>query len=294
MVVHIAGAGAAGISVAQALLLTGRSLGSVACRDMARARKRCDVLGGGIPSTLDTMQGDPNGAPCLLIVSVPDRHIADIAAALSERPWPRESVALHLSGSVDVEALAPLRTAGFAVGSLHPLKSFVGTPTASASPLADIVCALEGDPAALEAAQELAIQAGGRPFRLATGGRAAWHAGATHACNHLVALVDQALDLLQQAGLDRDTGRSALLPLLRSTVENLRVHQPGQALTGPVVRGDADVVARHLVALQETSPELASAYKALARRALNLAREERNLDQLLAKQIEITLNGEDE
>ena len=123
---------------------------------------------------------------------------------------------------------------------------------------------------------------------------AAWHAGATHASNHLVALVDQALDLLQHAGLDRDTGRAALLPLLSSTVENLREHQPGQALTGPVVRGDADVVARHLEALKETSPELASAYKALARRALDLARRERNLDDLLAKQIESALNGEDE
>ena len=294
MLVHIAGAGAAGISVAQALLLTGRSLGSVACRDMARARSRCDVLGSGIPSTLDTMQGDPDGPPCLLIISVPDRHIADTAATLSERSWPRESVALHLSGSVEVEALAPLRAAGFAVGSLHPLKSFVGTPTASVSPLAGIVCALEGDPAALDVAQELANEVGGRPFRLAAGGRAAWHAGATHACNHLVALVDQALDLLQQAGLDRDTGRSALLPLLSSTVENLRENQPGQALTGPVVRGDVDVVARHLEALQESSPELAFAYKALAQRALDLARKERDLDQMLAKQIEVKLNGEDE
>jgi predicted short-subunit dehydrogenase-like oxidoreductase (DUF2520 family) len=230
----------------------------------------------------------------LLIVSVPDRHIANIAKALSKRSWPQESVALHLSGSVDIEALAPLRTAGFAVGSLHPLKSFVDTPATPLSPLADIVCALEGDPTALDLAQDFATKAGARPFRLATGGRAAWHAGATHASNHLVALVDQALDLLQHAGLDRDTGRAALLPLLSSTVENLREHQPGQALTGPVVRGDADVVARHLEALKETSPELASAYKALARRALDLARRERNLDDLLAKQIESALNGEDE
>jgi len=294
MVVHIAGAGAAGISVGRALCLTGRPLGSVACRSLERARTRCDALGGGTPATLDALAGDPDGAPCLLIVSVPDRHIADIASALAERPWPDGSVALHLSGSVSVEALAPLRGAGFAVGSLHPLKSFVDAPPMESPPLRGIVCALEGDAKALDVAQEFAVEAGARPFRLAAGGRAAWHAGATHASNHLVALIDQALDLLEHAGLDRDTGRAALLPLLSGTVENLREHPPGRALTGPVVRGDAHVVAQHMDALGKASPDVSTAYQALARRALDLACKERGLDETLAARIEAALSGEQE
>ncbi|OPE48314.1 DUF2520 domain-containing protein, partial [Mycolicibacterium diernhoferi] len=34
------------------------------------------------------------------------------------------------------------------------------------------------------------------------------------------------------------------------------------ALTGPVARGDADSLGRHLQALSETDPELAQAYRA--------------------------------
>jgi predicted short-subunit dehydrogenase-like oxidoreductase (DUF2520 family) len=291
MVVHIAGAGAAGTSVGRALRLAGRPLGLVACRSLERAVQRCQHLGGGSPTTLDQLAGDPDGPRCLLLVAVPDRAIEPTATALAQRPWPEASLALHLSGSVSVEALAPLRDAGFSVGSMHPLKSFVDEQAATDAPLRDIACALEGDALALAEAQALAAAVGARPFVLQPGGRAAWHAGAAHACNHLVALVDQALDLLERAGLDRDAGRAALLPLLSGTVENLRGHTPGQALTGPVVRGDADVVTRHLGAMSGASPDVEAAYRALARRALDLARTERDLDETLAARIEAALNG---
>lgn len=291
MLVHLAGAGAAGTAVSRAIQMSGHSLGSVACRTLERATQRCKALGGGLPTTLDDLAGDPDGEPCVLIVAVPDRHIAGTAAALAGRQWPQDAVALHLSGSVSVEALAPLRDMGFSVGSLHPLKSFVESRPTPASPLEGIVCALEGDDAAVEIAERFALSAGARPFRLQPGGRAAWHAGAAHAANHLVALVDQALDLFERAGLDRETGRAALLPLLSGTLENLREHSPGQALTGPVVRGDADVVVRHMDALGEASQDVKSAYRALARRALDLARNERDLDETLAARIEAALNG---
>ena len=308
MLVHIAGAGAAGTAVGRAARLAGHLIGLVACRTTSRATARCELIGGGSPTTLDALCGDPDGEASLLIVSVPDRAIAETAAALASRPWPPGSVALHLSGSAPVEDLAPLRTAGFDLGSLHPLKSFVdsegqggtqggtlggtGADTPSAAPpLSGIVCALEGDAQALSLAQQLAADCHARPFVLKPGGRDAWHAGAAHAANHLVALVDQALDLFERAGLDRETGRAALLPLLWGTVDNLAKHPPGRALTGPVVRGDADVVARHMEALSGVSPDVKSAYRALAARALDLARTERDLDETLAARIDAALNG---
>ncbi len=292
MLVHIAGAGAAGTAVGRALLEAGHALGAIASRTAERAAERCALLGAGRPWTLDALADadrplDADG-PALLLVAVPDRHLAVTADALARRRWPDASVALHLSGSAPVDVLATLRAQGCAVGGLHPLKSFVDPP--DARPLADIVCAVEGDEPAAVVAETLAADAGGRPFRIAPGGRAAWHAGAAHACNHLVALVDQALDLLERAGLDRDAGRTALLPLLSGTVENLRRHPPGGALTGPVVRGDADVVARHLEALASAAPDVDRAYRALARRALRLAREHRGLPGELADRIEDRLS----
>jgi predicted short-subunit dehydrogenase-like oxidoreductase (DUF2520 family) len=102
-----------------------------------------------------------------------------------------------------------------------------------------------------------------RPFRVAPGHRAAYHAAATIASNHLVALVGQAARVAGAAGIPSD----ALWPLLRSTLANVEALGPEAALTGPVARGDVDTVVRHLEALD---PDERTAYAALARAALAL------------------------
>ncbi len=71
----------------------------------------------------------------------------------------------------------------------------------------------------------------------------------------------------------------ALLPLIRASVDNVDALGPGDALTGPVARGDADTVVRHLEAL---GPDDASTYRALAREALALSgRDDPALRELL-------------
>jgi predicted short-subunit dehydrogenase-like oxidoreductase (DUF2520 family) len=92
------------------------------------------------------------------------------------------------------------------------------------------------------------------------------------ASNFLVALVDAAAEALAAAGVDRDEAPRALVPLLAGTVENLgKVGLPG-ALTGPIARGDAGTVTRHLRALEEHAPQLLPMYKVLGRRAVEVAR----------------------
>jgi len=269
----VAGAGAAGTGVALALHRSGWPVDALACRSVERAQERVALLDTGRALSLEQLCAEQpaDGAARLLLIAVPDHAIAELASHLSRRPWAPDSVALHLSGSVEVAALQPLRDAGLAVGGCHPLKSFVD-PQRAAETMADTVFALEGDAAAAALAEQLAHDLHARPFTLRPGRRAAWHAAATHASNHLVALLDQALDLAQTAGLSRDQARAALLPLLDGTLHNLRAHPPAEALTGPVLRGDVDVVARHLTTLAAGPADSAAAYRALARRALALAR----------------------
>jgi predicted short-subunit dehydrogenase-like oxidoreductase (DUF2520 family) len=267
---------------------------AVVCRSANRATASAEVVGDGRPLSLDGLLEDRSGgdAPLLLLVAVPDHAVPQVAERLATRPWPHGSAALHLSGSVEVDALAPLRAAGLAVGGCHPLKSFVD-PERAAATLAGTVFAVEGDEPAVVLAERVAADLEGRPFRLARGRRAQWHAAATHAANHLVALLDQSLDLAEQAGLSRHEARAALLPLLGGTLANLEHHPPAQALTGPVVRGEVETVARHLDALTQGSADVAAAYQALARRALRLAREGRDLDPARADAIARLLDDGD-
>lgn len=298
--IFVAGAGAVGAALAGALHRSGWPLAEIASRTRARSELRlaqiCGAgdsggkdrgLAAGEPEAVDFAElcapDRPAGtAPALLLIAVPDRVVPEAAAALARRRWPAGSVALHTSGAVEVSALAPLRVAGLAIGGLHPLRSFVDLERDVAG-LANGIVAIEGDAAALELAERVVARLGARPFRLAAGMRPAWHAAASHACNHLVALLDQSLDLLAAAGLDRDTGRAALLPLQRGTLDNLAGHAPSEALTGPIVRGDVAVVRRHLAALAGAPPDVAAAYRALGRRAVALARARGLADDVAAE-----------
>ena len=66
-----------------------------------------------------------------------------------------------------------------------------------------------------------------------------------------------------------------------------------QALTGPIVRGDAGTVHKHIEALEEVDPELAELYRLLGRRTTRLAAE-RGLDADTLAKIRDTLEGRHE
>ncbi len=163
----------------------------------------------------------------------------------------------------------------------------------AAGTFAGTVMAIEGDPEAQDVLHAIVRTLGGVALPLAPGTRGAWHAAATHACNHFVALVDQAIELMAGAGLDRDTARRALVPLLEGTLDNLRAHAPADALTGPVVRGDVLAVRRHVEALAAGAADTDAAYRALARRAVALAARERDLPPDVAIELEQLLRRSD-
>lgn len=292
----VAGGGAVGAALAGALLREGWPVGPVACRTHERAESRCRALGGGEPVAFDALcRPDlPVGnGPVALLVAVPDRAIATVAQALARRPWPAGSVALHVSGAEEIAVLRPLADAGLAPGGLHPLKSFVDLARDMRSWRGTVV-AVDGEPVAADVARRIAGQLGCRAFALAPGARAGWHAAASHACNHLVALVDQALDLMAAAGLSRDDARAALVPLIEGTLDNLRAHPPASALTGPVARGDVEVVRRHVEAVAGAPADVADAYRALARRALVLAAAGRGLPPATVAALRAVLGASDE
>ncbi|MCK6526220.1 DUF2520 domain-containing protein [Myxococcota bacterium] len=112
---------------------------------------------------------------------------------------------------------------------------------------------------------------GCRAVEVPASGKALYHAAAVIASNLLVALEAVAVRTLDRAGVPRERGLEMLLPLVRGTVENLSRNSPERALTGPVARGDAAVVAAHLAALAPGDPEAACLYRLLSAEALRIA-----------------------
>jgi predicted short-subunit dehydrogenase-like oxidoreductase (DUF2520 family) len=193
------------------------------------------------------------------LLCVPDEAIAEAAAVAAEAVPPLELVG-HVSGATTLEALAPASTAGAQTFSLHPLQT-VPDPDAE---LTGSPCAISGSSAeALDFARTLALRLGMVPFAIAEDKRALYHAAACVASNFLVTLEESAAGLLEAAGATET--RELLAPIVLRTAANWS-ESGGEALTGPVARGDRATVARHLDALRADAPRLVELYEALAER----------------------------
>lgn len=83
------------------------------------------------------------------------------------------------------------------------------------------------------------------------------------AAGHVLAVEEAATQLLLSLGMKRSEAVRALLPLTRQVLENFETLGPRAAWTGPLSRGDFQVVLAHLDALKDSPKEFARAYEAL-------------------------------
>ncbi|MGH9558161.1 MAG: DUF2520 domain-containing protein, partial [Bryobacteraceae bacterium] len=99
-----------------------------------------------------------------------------------------------------------------------------------------------------------------------------YHAAAVMASNYIAAVLDSAEQLMLLAGVPKANALRALAPLARASLENVLHCGAVEALTGPVVRGDAATVSENTAALQRADPSIAELYKAAGLHALDMAR----------------------
>lgn len=202
------------------------------------------VRGGGDPS-------DAGDGADLVLVTTPDGVIAEVAARIA----PSGAVVAHTSGSLGLDVLAGHRR----VAAVHPLVSLPNAELGAQRLTGGAWFAVAGDPLVQRVVEDL----GGRWFELADAHRAAYHAAAAVASNHLVALLGQ----VERIAVDLGVPPEAYLDLARASLENVAELGASAALTGPVARGDWPTVARHLAALDRSEHD---AYRALAAAARRL------------------------
>ncbi len=273
--IGLIGPGRAGVGLALALAQAG-----YAVRLHGRNKKS-------VPAPLTLTVGDGRTPPpwigdvTTVVLTVRDDAITPLATSLaSARVITERHVVLHLSGVQGQEALGPLVTSRAALGSFHPLQTIV-EPELTPSRLKGAWAAVEGIPRAVEAGEQIARDLGMRPFRIATKSKPIYHAGAVFASNYLVVVEAVAQRLLRHAGLSDADAWAALRPLVEGTFENLSRHEPREALTGPVVRGDTTTIGRHLESLAVDDAKL---YRALGRAALELAQKQ-GMDAATAERV---------
>jgi predicted short-subunit dehydrogenase-like oxidoreductase (DUF2520 family) len=244
----------------------------VACSAVSRAsRRRAERR---LPDTPVAPVPEVAGNAELLLLAVPDTElpglVSGLAATSAVRPG---TIVVHTSGVNGIGVLAPLSAQDCIPLAIHPAMAFTGSDE-DISRLPDTCFGITAaDEVGYAIAQSLVLEIGGEPFRVPEQSRTLYHAALAHAGNHIVTVLTDALDalraavsgteLLGQQLVDDQPGGIAeriLGPLARAALENTL--QRGQAaLTGPIARGDAGVVAGHLRVLQTVDPQLAQAYR---------------------------------
>lgn len=263
--ITVVGAGRVGRSLARALAERGFPITDVVARTAGAARDAVAFVGAGRPVALRSLR--TLGAD-IVLVTVSDDAIGAVAARLAGLGPSRGAVALHASGALGSDELAPLAEAGLAVGSMHPLRSF---PVADPTLVQGCTFAIEGDRMAVAAATRIARAVGAEPVRIRAGSKTLYHAAAVLASGGVTSLLDMSLGALERAGFSREAALRALMPLVAGTVENVARRGTAAALTGPFARGDERTIAANRDALATLDPRVAEIYDLLGERARELA-----------------------
>ncbi|HEX9021584.1 MAG TPA: DUF2520 domain-containing protein [Nitrospirota bacterium] len=289
--VAIIGAGRVGSSVGYLLAKAGYPVVAIAARTAASAEKAALFIGAGRPMV------DAAGAASeakLVIITTPDDAIREVCETISRAIKPG-AIVMHMSGAHSLDLLSAAKARGAHRAVVHPLQSLAAREQ-GIRVLPGSYFRIEADPEALDTAKAVVEALCG--FELAMPkwspdkhSAALYHAGAVAVSNYFVALVDYGLQFYQALGADKTEALKAVLPLIRGTLHNIETLGIPDALTGPIMRGDAATVLDHLEAMQKRTPELMSLYKALARQTVSVAREKGTIDQQKAEELLKLINA---
>lgn len=274
--IAIVGAGRLGSALASALHRAGYRILEIISRDVSSSRTRARHLAASVKARAVTAKSARLHAD-LVWFCVPDREIATAARQLAPLADWKKKLVFHSSGALTSNELSALRARGASIASVHPLMTFVHRSVPS---LRSVPFGIEGD--AARAARKIVRDLGGEPFLVSPRKKVAYHAWGTLASPLLIAALVATEQVARLAGLSGKDARQKMLPIAQQTLTNYAALGPAAAFSGPLVRGDARIVAQHMKELRRT-PALKDVYVSLARIALTHlpARERKKLQAAL-------------
>lgn len=196
---------------------------------------------------------------------------------------------VHTSGAIGLDALKAAVEIGTGVVSLHPMQSFAEIEFAiDKIPGSFFGVTTLGDNKSRDVAISIIEELGGTPIDIADENKTIYHAAACAASNYLVTLLDLVRQLLNTTEIPDDLAMDTIMPLVKGTISNIEAVGTEQALTGPIARGDADTISRHidqLTQLVQSNQATVDAYKVLGRLTIDLALRKGSIDKTAASKM---------
>lgn len=285
---NIIGCGKLGKTLGYLLIQTKKyRINNILTRSINSAQECTNFLNQG---TAITQYQELSAADVTLIAVKDDQLLGVIKALSTNHAMQQSMLAFHCSGAFSSEILLPLKSTTLSIASLHPIKSFSQTEKNDMS-LEGRYCALEGDYSACKILQDDFENLGAKIIPIATANKFFYHIATIFSSNYFVALLEIALQLLEQSNIPREQGLSLLEPLMMGTYLQIKEHGTTKALTGPISRGDSELVAKQYQTLQSLNNDFADAYKSLGKVALDLTIKKNTLPEDIIIKLETILKN---
>ncbi len=296
----IIGCGKVGTALSRYLAGAGYRPAGFSGRNAASSRLAAEIAGA--PSCWYENMEDAARQGDIVFITTPDDTIGAVCGLIAENSGFSDNARVfHCSGALASTVLASAKKRGRAAsdaghvrtGSLHPLQSFATvqqkSPEKDPNPFEKIIMAVEGDAEAVETGVKIAADLGARPFTIRTDGKMLYHAAAVVASNYLVTLMNLAIELMSASGVSRPQAFEILAPLIQGTLANIKAKGIPEALTGPIARGDAGIIEKHLQAISalpgRKAEEIADYYIQNGLETLKIARARGTLSQEAANRL---------
>lgn len=264
MKIGFIGAGKVGFSLGRFFAEGGLPVTGYYSRHPGAAREAAQFTGSRFYPTLDELANNSDA----LLLTVPDGAIAPVYQQLARCGISGKQIC-HCSGAMTAgEAFPDIGQTGAYGYSIHPLFPF-SSKLGSYRELPGAFFCIEGGGPHLSEWQTRLEALGAKVQPIPPGTKARYHAACAISSNLVCALLQESLDLLEGCGFSRQTALQALAPLARSNLEHILHEGPTQALTGPVERGDAGTVEKHLACFP--TPEEWELYRAASQKLVGMA-----------------------
>jgi predicted short-subunit dehydrogenase-like oxidoreductase (DUF2520 family) len=307
--VAIIGPGRVGLTIGLALKRKGYTIVGVAGRTLKSARRGANLLKKRadtrvrpyIESTVySTKIVEVIREAHIILITTPDREIEKVVKLIAESSTLQKgTLVIHTSGAMGVDVLDPLQKNGALTLAMHPIMTFSAEPvkwlkgnllnkTNYQLPITNIqgcYWGLDGKGKALQLGKKLVKDLGGNPVQVSKEGRILYHTAASISSNFLVTLIDFALRAYEEIGIPRKKGIDMMLPLVQGTLNNIEKSGIPQALTGPIERGDVEVVREQVKVIRKELPEFLPLFLELGRKTLGLAKEKGTLTSKAAREM---------
>ena len=209
--VGVLGTEPAGIAMAQALSAAGHIVVAISATPMDLD----DALEVLLPQAKKLPEEKILEAADLVLLAIEANQIQNTLELLSEY-WRAGQLVVHLAAQFDHEVLGQAVAKGAIPLAIHPAMRFTGT-SLDLNRMKESFFAVSAPAVALPIAQALVIEMGAEPIVVSSSARASYAEAIEVASNFSAMIVNQAIGLLEQAGVENPA--LVIAPVIESAVD---------------------------------------------------------------------------